>query len=55
MFTKEEPITQLMTKEPTVPVAHLSQLMDALHDNYMAVNRIDPALAQRIVDLIYEH
>jgi hypothetical protein len=55
VFVREEPLTQLMTKEPTVPVAHLSQVLDVLQDNYLAVNRIDAPLVRRIVDLIYEH
>lgn len=55
VFVREEPVTQLMTKEPTVPVAHLSQVVDVLQNNYLAVDRIDPALVRRIVDLIYEH
>lgn len=55
VFVREEPVTQLMMKEPTVPAAHLSQLVEALQDNYLAVDRIDAALVKRIVDLIYEH
>lgn len=55
VFVREEPLTQLMTKEPTVPVAHLSQLVDVLQNNYLAADRIDAPLVKRVVDLIYEH
>lgn len=54
VFTKEEPVTQIMAKDPTVPVAHLSDLMAALRDNYLARDRIDPATVKRVVDLIYD-
>lgn len=55
VFVKEEPVTQIMTKEPTVPVAHLSEVLDVLQDNYLARDRIDQGTVRRIIDLIYEH
>jgi hypothetical protein len=54
IFTHEEPIAQVMTREPVVPVAHLSDAYDRLADNYLARDRLDPALIDRIRDLIYE-
>ncbi len=54
VFVKEEPLTQIMTKEPTVPVANLSQVINMLQDNYLARDRIDQTRVRRIVDLIYE-
>jgi hypothetical protein len=55
VFVREEPITHIVTKEPTVPAAHLSRAVDVLRDNYLARDRIDQATVRRIVDLIYEH
>jgi hypothetical protein len=54
VFTKEEPVTQIMAKDPTVPLAHLSDLMSVLRDNYLARDRIDQATVKRVVDLIYD-
>lgn len=54
VFIKNPPLTQIMLKEPTVPAAHLNELRQVLQDNYLARDRIDPALARRIVNLIYE-
>ena len=54
VFTKEEPVTKIMAKEPTVPLAHLSDLMIVLRDNYLARDRIDQTTVKRVVDLIYD-
>ena len=54
VFTKEEPVTQIMAKDPTVPLAHLSDLTAVLRDNYLARDRIDQATVKRVVDLIYD-
>ena len=54
VFTTEEPVARVIAKEPTVPLAHLSDLVDVLQDNYLARDRIDKATVDRIVKLIYD-
>lgn len=41
VFTTEPPATQLMAREPTVPVTHLKSLFTNLQNNYLARERID--------------
>lgn len=41
VFITEPPLTQLMAKEPTVPVTHLKSLHSNLQGNYFAKERID--------------
>lgn len=54
VFTKSEPVVKLMLREPTVPVAHLSELLDAVRASYGARERITPPVVQSIVNLIYD-
>ena len=54
VFTHEPPLTHVVAREPVVPVAHLSELMDAIQPNYLARDRIDQATVDRIVKLIYD-
>lgn len=54
VFTKDESQVEIMVKEPTVPVAHLTRLFDQLQDNYLAKERISQTLVDSVVDLIYD-
>lgn len=49
LFIVEPPQLQLMAKEPTVPITHLSSLHANLQSNYLAKERVDPAGAAAIV------
>jgi hypothetical protein len=53
VFIVEPPYTQLMAKEPTVPLTHLKSLNDNLQDNYLAKDRIDLNAVNTIVRLLY--
>ena len=55
VFTHEEPVVQITTHDPVLPVAHLSNLIEQLKGNYLAGDRIDQPTIRRIVDLIYEN
>ncbi len=55
VFTHEEPVAQITTHDPVLPVAHLSNLIEQLQGNYLSGDRIDQATIRRIVDLIYEN
>ncbi len=55
VFTKRDPVAQLVLREPAVPAAHLVNVVSVLEDNYLARDRISPATIRRIVDLIYDH
>jgi hypothetical protein len=54
LFTKEEPAARIATQEPTVPVAHLSNLIQTLTPNYLAKERIDAQRVERLARLLYE-
>ncbi|MFN8528925.1 MAG: hypothetical protein U0670_09965 [Anaerolineae bacterium] len=54
VFTKEEPYTVLRAKNPTVPITPLSAIMGNLQGNYLAANRLDPVVAQTVVDLLFK-
>ena len=54
VFTKETPLVEVVAKEPTVPVAHLSDIMQVLQDNYLSRDRIPQPAIDRVVDLIYD-
>jgi hypothetical protein len=41
VFVAEPPHTQLMAKEPTVPITHLNSLYTNLQGNYLAKERMD--------------
>lgn len=49
VFTSEAPVTQLMAKDPTVPITPLSSLYPNLQGNYLAKERIDQASIAAIV------
>lgn len=54
VFTRDETGAQVMVKEPTVPVAHLSLLISTLQDNYLARERISQSTVEAIVDRVYD-
>ncbi len=55
VFTKDPALVRIAVKDPTVPVSHLSTLIDTLRDNYLArEDRIDDKTVLDIVDLIYD-
>lgn len=53
VFIVEPPHTQLMAKEPTVPLSHLQSLNDNLQNNYLAKDRIDLNAATAVVRLLF--
>jgi len=53
VFINEPPYTQLMAKEPTVPISHLQSLNNNLQNNYLAKDRIDLNAVNAIVRLLY--
>ena len=55
VFTQSEPNTQVLVKEPKVPVSYLHSLVENLEKNYLAKARIDPQIAAEIVRMLYDH
>ena len=53
VFIHPPPITQLVVREPAVPVLYASQLCDGLRDSYFARERLDAKTVQEIVNLLY--
>ena len=53
VFIREAPLVELTLRDPSVPVAHSSQLVPALRDSYFARDRLDPATMQRVLNLLY--
>ncbi len=53
VFTKEEPIIQVIAEEPVVPIANLAELYVKLGDNYLAAERIEQQNVDAIVRLFY--
>ncbi len=52
VFMNEPPRTQLMAREPVVPITPLSMLVVNLRPNYLAKDRIDAAKAQAVIDAL---
>jgi hypothetical protein len=53
VFVQEPPALVFRADDPVVPVAHLSGLIDALKSNYLAKERLEPELIQRIYGLLF--
>jgi hypothetical protein len=53
VFIVEPPYTQLMAKEPTVPLSHLQSLNDNLQNNYLAKDRIELTTVTAVVRLLF--
>ena len=53
VFIQPPPMTQLVLREPTVPVLYASQLCGGLRDSYFARERLDAKTVQEIVNLLY--
>ena len=53
VFIQPPPMTQLVLREPAVPVLYASQLCDGLRDSYFARERLDAKTVQEIVNLLY--
>lgn len=53
VYLPEPPAAQLQARNPAIPIAHLSTLIDALRPNYLAEERIDQTRVQQIVKLLY--
>ena len=52
VFVKDDPNAHLTLKDPVVAATHLASLYRRLQKNYLAKERIDPALAPQIVRLL---
>lgn len=52
VFTTEPPELIIELQEPVVPVAHLSGLLDALRDNYLARERMSEKRVERIANML---
>jgi hypothetical protein len=53
VFTKEAPVTQLMAREPVVPITPLSALTLNLQPNYLAKDRMDKPKVDAIVNVLF--
>ena len=53
VFTRDAPDATFNLHEPAVPVVNAGGVISGLHDSYFAQDRIDAAMVQRVVNLLY--
>jgi len=46
------PETRVTVRQPVVPVAHLSDVLAVVRDNYLAAERVDSRMVQETVRVI---
>lgn len=52
VFLEDPPMLNVQLKDPVVPVAHLSALLDTLKSNYLAKERLNQSAIDRLTQLL---